>query len=77
MGQKCKTCDIMVYPYHQRPLDKPDSGRTLFIACNKQADKVVLQMKRSTIRASHMKVIFVRSVKSWATIVEAVVGDGS
>lgn len=25
-GQKCKKCDIMVYPYHQRPLDKPDSG---------------------------------------------------
>ena len=26
MGQKCRKCDIMVYPYHQRPLDKPDSG---------------------------------------------------
>ncbi|XP_064404552.1 zinc finger CCHC domain-containing protein 24-like [Halichondria panicea] len=24
-GQKCKTCDIMVYPFHQRPLDKPGS----------------------------------------------------
>jgi len=29
MGQKCKKCDIMVYPYHQRPLDKPDSGEHL------------------------------------------------
>ena len=29
MGQKCEVCDIMVYPYHQRPLDKPDSGETL------------------------------------------------
>ena len=28
-GQKCKHCDIMVYPYHQRPLDKPDSGKRL------------------------------------------------
>ena len=26
MGQKCRKCDIMVYPYHQRLLDKPDSG---------------------------------------------------
>jgi len=29
MGQKCKNCDIMVYPYHQRPLDKPDPGEHL------------------------------------------------
>lgn len=25
MGQQCKSCNINVYPYHQRPLDKPDS----------------------------------------------------
>ena len=29
MGQECKKCKIMVYPHHQRRLDKPDSGEDL------------------------------------------------
>ena len=31
-GQKCKRCDIMVYPHHQRPLDKP--GKYMFKKSN-------------------------------------------
>ncbi|XP_031549462.1 zinc finger CCHC domain-containing protein 24-like [Actinia tenebrosa] len=30
-GQKCKTCDIMVYPYKQRPLERKDSDDEDFI----------------------------------------------
>jgi len=31
MGQKCISCDIMVYPHTQRPLRRPDSCEDLYM----------------------------------------------